>query len=158
MLETESAILENLESKITKLAKVVLDEAAANSEFRRKLENVFLDGPTPISAVKASKPAKAKISAAKASKPTKAKASVAKTSKQTKAKEKFNTVIFLQENGRAKLQEELSLKTETELKSILRNEGIRKPKELKSIEREQMIDEIIRDAARRLESGTSFLR
>ncbi|MBO0721628.1 MAG: hypothetical protein J2P41_12445 [Blastocatellia bacterium] len=157
MPETDAGILKDLKSKIAKLAKLVADEAAANSEFRHKLQSVFMDKPTPISAAKVSKPTKAKVSAAKASKPTKAKVSAAKAPRPTKAKENFNSVVFLQENGRDKLQDELSLKTETELKLILRNEGIRKPKELKSIEKEQMIDEIIHDAERRLKAGTSFL-
>lgn len=136
MPETDAAIIKVLKSKITKLVKVVLDEATANEEFRLKLESVFGED-APVA-----KPAK----------------TATRTVKASKAKETFNHVSFLQEHGNEKLAAELSLKTDTELKAILRKEKIRNTRELNKMERQQMIDEILQDAESRLGGGTSFLR
>jgi hypothetical protein len=134
MPDNDAAILKALKSKINKLVKVVLDEATLNSDFRQKLENALLEPSSYNSSSKAAK-------------------SVTKISKLTKAKEKINLVSFLQENGKERLADELSLKTDTELKAILRTERIKEPRELKTIERQQMIDAILKNASQNLNQG-----
>jgi len=70
----------------------------------------------------------------------------------------FNAVSYLQDNGEEKLQEELNKKTDTELKQVLRSEGMKTGKDLKTIEREEMIQEIISNTKRRLKHGSAFLQ
>jgi hypothetical protein len=67
-------------------------------------------------------------------------------------------VNYLQENGEEKLQEELNKKTDTELRQVLRSEGVKIGKDLKTIEREEMIQEIISNTKRRLKQGSAFLQ
>jgi len=70
----------------------------------------------------------------------------------------FNAVSYLQDNGEDKLQEELNKKTDTELRQVLRSEGVKTGKDLKTIEREEMIQEIISNTKRRLKQGSAFLQ
>jgi hypothetical protein len=79
--------------------------------------------------------------------------------KQTRGKKlDFNAVIYLQEHGEDKLQEELGKKTNDELTQIIRSEGIKIGKDLKTLGRESMIQEIILNAKRRLNHGSVFLK
>jgi hypothetical protein len=73
-------------------------------------------------------------------------------------KHDFNTVVYLQEHGEAKLREELEKKANTELIQIVRSDGSKVGKELKSVEREEVIKEILLSATRRLKQGSVFLK
>lgn len=79
--------------------------------------------------------------------------------KQSRSKKiDFNTVTYLEEHGEEKLQEELASKDNTELTKIIRSEGIKIGKDLKTLGREDMIKEIISSAKRRLKQGSVFLK
>lgn len=70
----------------------------------------------------------------------------------------FNTMAFLQQNGEEKLRKELETKANTELIKIIRSEGIKSGKDVKNLEREEMIQEIIFTTKRRLQQGSAFLK
>lgn len=71
----------------------------------------------------------------------------------------FNSVDYLGKNGEDKLREELDSKTNTELCQILKAESShRKPKEIKSLDRDRLISEIISNALRILNKGSAFLQ
>jgi hypothetical protein len=70
----------------------------------------------------------------------------------------FNTVKYLQEHGEDKLQTELRQKQKSELQQIIRSEGIKSPKNLKTLECEDMVREIISNAKRQLKHGSVFLK
>lgn len=130
MSEIDSAILKSLETKLTNLVTCVLNKASNDPEFARQLEEILLSD------------------------------SLQKTLREGKKKAKkhdFHPVAFLHEHGEEKLRMELEGKTDAELRVVLRSEGIRKGKELKSIERKEMIEEIMVDSSRKLKQGSSFL-
>lgn len=131
MSGTNKEYLKEIESKLTNLIRVVLNEAEVNHEFYLKLEEVIVSD-----SLKA----------------------IPKISKKQQAKAYFNVVAFLKEQGAEKLTAHLETQPNDDLREILRAEGIRKGKELKSIERQQMIEEIIQTAERRLNQGKSFLQ
>lgn len=80
-------------------------------------------------------------------------------SKQTRNKKPdFNAVTYLQEHGEDKLKKELVDKAHTELTQILRSEGIKIAKDSKTLKREEIIQEIILNAKRRLKHGSVFLK
>lgn len=78
---------------------------------------------------------------------------------QTRGKKlDFHPVAFLQQYGEEKFQEELEKKANTELIQIIRSEGIKSGKDLKNLEREDMIQDIILNTKRRLKQGSVFLK
>jgi hypothetical protein len=70
----------------------------------------------------------------------------------------FNAVEFLHAHGREALQRELQFKTDEELKEILSQEGVKKQRGQKQLDREDAILTIITHAERRLAQGASFLQ
>jgi hypothetical protein len=68
----------------------------------------------------------------------------------------FNAVMYLKEHGEIELHEELEKKANTELIQISRSLGIKIGKSSKTIEREEMIKEILLLAERRLKQVQSF--
>lgn len=130
MSEIDLTILKALETKLTNIVSCVLNKASNDPEFARQLEEILLSD------------------------------SLQKTLREGKKKTKkheFHPVTFLHEYGEEKLRTELEGKTDAELRLVLRSEGIRKGKELKSIERKEMIEEIMSDSGRKLKQGSSFL-
>jgi hypothetical protein len=69
----------------------------------------------------------------------------------------FNPVSFLHENGKGKLVELLNEKTNSELIVIIRSLSIMKSKELKGIERSEMLNTVINYAEKELNQGSVFL-
>lgn len=131
MSETEKQNLKNLEIKLKNLMKCVLDKAAIDSEFAHQLEEA-LSSNSPHKIVSSGK---------------------SKSRKST-----FNTVAYLHEYNESKLRDELENKTDAELKQILQAESNKKGKDLKNIERQQLVDEIIANANCVLKQGSSFLQ
>ena len=130
MPEIDVVMLKSLETKLTNLVTCILNKASSDPEFARQLEEIVLSD------------------------------SLQKTIRESKKKTKkhvFNAVTYLHENGEDKLRVELEGKTDTELRQVLRTEGIRKGKELKNIERQKMIEEIIANSSRKLKQGSAFL-
>lgn len=130
MSETNPPNLRAIEGKLRNLLSCILDRATKDATFAHQLEEIFLTD------------------------------SFRKTTATKKKKTQgryFNAVEFLHVNGEAKLRAALDSKTDSELRLILRSDGIRKGQDLKSIERPEMIDEIVRNAERRLKQGSSFL-
>ncbi len=70
----------------------------------------------------------------------------------------FNSVEFLHAHGRESLQRELQFRTDTELKEILSQEGVKKQKGQKQLDRDDAVLTIITHAERRLAQGASFLQ
>ncbi len=131
MSENKEESIKALEARLYAFVQIVLDEASRNPEFSHQLEGVLLGDTVKVVHVEPSK---------------------------KKIKESLDVVGFLHEHGENKLREALSTKADNELKTIVRAEGIRKGKELKALERHQMIEEILQTAARRLGQGKSFLQ
>ena len=131
MSQNNSPNLKKLEFKLKNLMKCVLDKAATDSEFSRQLEEILISDSL-----------RQAIS----------------TRKSKTTKSGFNSVVYLDQHGQNKLQEELESKTNTELQQILKEESNRKVKDFKNVERKQLIDDIIANADRALKQGSSFLR
>jgi len=70
----------------------------------------------------------------------------------------FNSVDILHREGREALQRQLEFRTDTELKDILRQEGVRKQKSQKPFVRNDAILTIITRAEQQLRQGASFLK
>jgi hypothetical protein len=130
MSEAKPEILKALEIKLTNLLRCILDEAERSDDFAQQLEDILISDSLK---------------------------NILRESKKKPKKNVFNAVGFLHENGVDKLREELEGKTDSELREILRSEGIKKGKELKSIDRQQMIEELISISGQRLSQGSSFL-
>ena len=69
----------------------------------------------------------------------------------------FDSVSFLHQHGEAALGIELGLKPDSDLRAIMKFQGLIKSKESKILEREQMISEIIGYSSRKLKQGSAFL-
>lgn len=70
----------------------------------------------------------------------------------------FHAVMYLKEHGEIELHKELKEKANTELIQISRSLGIKIGQSSKTIEREEMIKEILLQAERRLKAGSVFLK
>lgn len=72
--------------------------------------------------------------------------------------EVFNPLKYLRENGQDTLKSQLDKMTNDELKEIIRSYNIKKSKEIKGIDRSQMVSDIIQYAERELNRGGVFLQ
>jgi hypothetical protein len=133
MHKDESNTLKAIESKLTNLVSCILKKAESDPDFADQIEKILLDDSPQI------KPSSNKT--------------------RTKKQKIFSTVAYLHEHGDTKLQEELDKKTDDELKSIMRSEGIKitKGKRAKSIERQEIIEKIVLHSQQRLNQGSVFL-
>jgi hypothetical protein len=123
--------LKKLEVKLKNLVKCILDKAETDSEFSRQLEKILLsDSLSQTISTRKSKPARSN----------------------------FKSVDYLDQHGESKLREELNSKTDTELQQILKEESNRKVRDLRNVERQQLINDIITNADRVLKQGSSFLQ
>jgi hypothetical protein len=126
-----SSNLKKIELKLKNLVRCVLDKAATDSDFSRQLEEILLsDSLSQVIATPKCKPARSD----------------------------FKSVDYLDQHGESKLREELNCKTDTELRQILKEESNRKVKDLKNVERQQIIDDIVANTNRVLKQGSSFLQ
>ena len=133
MSETEKQNLKDLEIKLKKLMECILSKAASDTEFAYQLEEALSGNSLPRSVS-------------------------SKVSKNKNPKKAFNAVSYLQEHGKILMREELESKTDSELKQTLQAISSKKAKDLKNIDRQQLIDEIIVNANRVLNQGSSFLQ
>ena len=69
-------------------------------------------------------------------------------------KQTFNPVLFLKDHGEPALVRELESRTDDDLRGILRFQGLRRGKELKRLERTEMLREITEGARTKLKQGT----
>ena len=76
-----------------------------------------------------------------------------KKGKHKKAGDIFNPVLFHKEHGEQELYRQLESKTDDDLRAIARMQGLRKGKELKTLEREQLLIEIVDGAKAKLKQG-----
>jgi hypothetical protein len=81
-----------------------------------------------------------------------------KKTKKPDFTEVFNPLKYLRENGQDNLKNQLDKMTNDELKEIIRSYNIKKAKEMKGIERSQMVSDIIQYAERELNRGGVFLQ
>ncbi|WP_448572075.1 hypothetical protein [Trichothermofontia sp.] len=133
MSETEKQNLKDLEGKLQAFLACILKKAESDIEFRQEI-GIALQGDFS------------------------AKNPSSRISKSRSKKNTFNAVDYLHEHNVSLLREELETKTDTELKQILQANSNKKAKDLKKIEREQLIDEIVENANRVLNQGSSFLQ
>ncbi|MGL6284731.1 MAG: hypothetical protein ACRC2J_20180, partial [Microcoleaceae cyanobacterium] len=81
-----------------------------------------------------------------------------KKTKKPDFTEVFNPLKSLRENGQDNLKNQLDKMTNDELKEIIRSYNIKKAKEMKGIDRPQMVSDIIQYAERELNRGGVFLQ
>lgn len=118
-----------LERQLRQLVNAVIEKAQSDSDFARQLAKI--------------------LNLSKAADSSK----IEKASKTV-----FNAVDVLHREGREALQLQLELRTDTELKDILRREGVRKQKSQKPFVRNDAISTIVTRAERQLYQGASFLQ
>lgn len=70
----------------------------------------------------------------------------------------FNPVDILHREGAEALQRQLDLRTDAELKEILRQQGLRRQRGEKQFDRGEAIQAIKASAERRLHQGSAFLQ
>jgi len=121
--------LKLLERQLRRLVNAVIEKAQSDSDFAQQLGKI--------------------LNLSKAADLNK----IEKTSKTI-----FNAVDILHREGSEALRHELELRTDTELKDILRQEGVRKQKSQKPFVRNDAILTIIARAERQLHQGASFLQ
>jgi hypothetical protein len=130
-MSDEDKMKKAIETKLYNLLNCILNEVDKNSIFAKEIEDVLLSDSLKR---------------------------ILKEKKNKKIKINFNTLDYLQKNNLEELRTELNSKSLTELKAILKNDGAKKAKELKDLSREQIIENIIENAQRKLNQGSSFLR
>lgn len=127
----EDKMKKAIETKLSNLLNCILNEVDKNPNFAKEIEDVLLSDSLKR---------------------------ILKEKKNKKIKIKFNTLEYLQNNNSEELRTVLNIKSLTELKAILKNDGAKKANELKDLSREQIIENIIENAQRKLNQGSSFLR
>ena len=122
--------LKPLERQLRRLLTVIIEQAESDAEFAARLAKV-LNAPDGRHVAQAEK-------------------------RKTTA---FNPVDILHREGPEALQRQLELRTDTELKDILRQQGLWKRKgEKQPLNRSEATRSIIASAERRLHQGSSFLQ
>lgn len=130
MLEADQALLKAIQTKLTNLVACVLNKAAHDAAFARELDEILLSDSLRKVIVRG---------------------------KAKGGKLLFNPVAFLHEHGAERLRAELELKTDAELREIVRAQGVIKGAALRTAERQAMISELMVSAEHRLKQGASFL-
>jgi predicted component of type VI protein secretion system len=130
--ETEKQLLKSVEIKLENLFNCILDKAASDSEFAYQLEEI-LSSKSSIGSNKSRIKKRAK-------------------------KNVFDAPKYLYDNGEIPMREELDKMMDSELKQILQEVSGKKPKDLKNLERQQLMDEIVTNTNRILNQGSSFLQ
>ena len=119
-----------LERQLRRLVSVVVEEAGNNADFAARLTKVLCPSDGPAAA---------------------------RTQKSKAAA--FNPVNVLHREGKEALSRQLELKTDAELKDILREQGLWKRKgEKQPFNRSEAVQNIAASAERRLDQGSSFLQ
>ena len=132
MSNVNDGVLRAIETKLQNLVRCILNRAAVDQTFARELEEVLLTD------------------------------SLAKKLRERKGKaprpEVFQPVPYLHAHGKQKLQVALSEMTDDNLRAIVRAEKMRRGKDVKGIDRQTMIAEILRHTQQRLQQGSVFLK
>jgi len=131
MLETDLSSLKAIQTKLQNLVAVVVAKATEDPVFAHELGEVLLSESLKK---KPSKP-------------------LGKSKKSH-----LNTVSILHNNGENGLTAELEMQTDDELRRLARAGGLFKGREIKSIQRAELLKEILSSAKRRLTQGESFLK
>lgn len=131
MPNADPKLLKSLSGKLTRLLDCVIAQASSDPEFAQRLADALSMKESHHSVEETPPPAK---------------------------KAHFNPVAFLHENGDEKLRNELSRMTDNELREIVRDQGIAKSKEARTMKRDKLVDEIVSQSDRRLHQGSAFLR
>lgn len=129
-LEKECAQLDELRENVIRLEKGFAQQEAKNQQIQKQIEQL--------------QKLESKTVNRRSPRP-----------KREKVTPPIVPVAYLQENGKEKLQNKLGDMTNDELKNTLRF-FIKKGKDIKTIQREEMITEIIKYAERELNRGSSF--
>lgn len=130
MPKPDPKLMKSLEAKLSRLIRCVITKAGNDPDFAQELGIVLEVGGSEVTPAAKSTPAKRK---------------------------QFSPVTFLHENGEERLRLELGYKTDSELRDIIRGEGIAKGKEVSALDRDKMINDIVAHADRRLHQGSVFL-
>ena len=130
-MSDEDKIKKAIETKLSNLFNCVLNEVGKNPNFAKEIEDILLSDSLKR---------------------------IIKEKKNKKIKVYFNTLEYLQNQNSEVLRTVLNLKTLTELKAIIKNDGAKNAKEFKDLSREQIIENIIENAQRKLKQGSSFLK
>ena len=137
MLNDNTNILDDIEMKLKSLVDCIISKAANDSGFALQLEKILLielsKKETLVDSIK----------------------EVTKNKKDKK--QNFNPVDYLHNHGEIKLRDELNLRTDNELKQILRASGSGKTRIPKTVERQKLIEDIVMITTRTLKQGSSFL-
>lgn len=121
--------LKVLERQLRRLVNAVIEKAQTDSDFAKQLAKILnLSKATDLG------------------------------EKEKTTKTVFNAVDILHREGREALQRQLEFRTDTELKDILRQEGVRMQKSQKPFIRNDAILSIIARAEQQLHHGASFLQ
>ena len=137
MLKDNPKIVNDLKIKMKNLVDCIIAKAATDSEFAMQLEKILLS-ELPVTEISVN-PIKETIK-----------------NKKDK-KQNFNPVDYLHNHGEIKLRDELNLRTDNELKQILRASGSGKTRIPKTVERQKLIEDIVMITTRTLKQGSSFL-
>lgn len=137
MLKDNPKIVNDLKIKMKNLVDCIIAKAATDSEFAMQLEKILLS-ELPVTEISVN-PIKETIK-----------------NKKDK-KQNFNPVDYLHNHGEIKLRDELNLRTDNELKQVLRASGSGKTRIPKTVERQKLIEDIVMITTRTLKQGSSFL-
>ena len=137
MLKDNPKIVNDLKIKMKNLVDCIIAKAATDSEFAMQLEKILLS-ELPVTEISVN-PIKETIK-----------------NKKDK-KQNFNPVDYLHNHGEIKLRDELNLRTDNELKQVLRVSGSGKTRIPKTVERQKLIEDIVMITTRTLKQGSSFL-
>jgi hypothetical protein len=130
-MSDEEKIKKAIQTKLTNLLNCILNEVEKNPNFATLVEEVLLSDSLR---------------------------KVLKEKKGKKIKIPFKTMEYLQNHNLDELRLELKNKSLAELKEIIKKDSGRKSKELKDLNQEQIIEDIIKNAQRKLNQGSSFLK
>ena len=137
MLKDNPKIVNDLKIKMKNLVDCIIAKAATDSEFAMQLEKILLS-ELPVTEISVNP--------------------IKETIKNKKDKtQNFNPVDYLHNLGEIKLRDELNLRTDNELKQILRASGSGKARIPKTVERQKLIEDIVMITTRTLKQGSSFL-
>lgn len=130
MPSTDAKLLKLVKGKLVRLLNCVMAKAADDEVFAQELVNILRTDERGVGVEKKS---------------------------MTEKQKGFNPVGCLHEYGESRLRSELCQMTDDQLRDLIREQGIAKGKEVRTLLRDKMIEDIVQFADRRLHQGTSFL-
>ncbi len=122
---------EAIHSRLKALLDAVYEEALRSPDFFNRIERILLSPEARLAVQK----------------PT-----------STPSRKSINIVEILHQDGEAGLQSALSGHTNEDLTRLCVQEGIKKMKDAKSLDRDALIDALMQTASSRLKQGESFTK